>query len=200
MMIWIGSRSLTFVRVQGSGRPQSSDGMLVEGLGGKGQCSMKRNHVLGVALLAVFAFGVLTASASAVTFLLALWLFNGANVTSLLLTESTGELELINKNAGKLGLTAKVLCSGTFDGWVGPESLDENTELLSLAGVAISSIALTGTSLSCANTENCEKPEVWADGLPGRNRSRVNGRRCGRILYRLTVQRWVLHNLYDTWH
>ena len=128
---------------------------------------MKRNHVLGVALLAVFAFGVLTASASAVTFLLALWLFNGANVTSLLLIESTGELELVDKNAGKLGITSRILCSGTFDGWVGPESLDENSELLNLSGEAISSTALTGKFLVCADTENCEKPEFWADGLPG---------------------------------
>ena len=57
---------------------------------------MKRNPILGIALLTVFALGVTSASASAVTFLLALWLFNGANVTSILLVETTGEVELVN--------------------------------------------------------------------------------------------------------
>jgi hypothetical protein len=129
---------------------------------------MKRNHVLGVALLAMFAFGVLTASASAVTFLLAQWLFNGAAVTTALLTEAPGELELVNTNAGGLGVTSKLLCSGIFDGWVGPESLDFTSEVLTLTGALVSSTELVGTNTAeCSNIANCESPKVWPDGIPG---------------------------------
>jgi hypothetical protein len=115
----------------------------------------------------MFAFGVLTASASAVTFLLAQWLFNGAAVTTALLTEAPGELELVNTNAGGLGATAKVLCSGVFDGWVGPESLDHTSEVLTLTGVLVSSTELVGQVAECTNTSGCENPTVWPDGIPG---------------------------------
>jgi hypothetical protein len=128
---------------------------------------MKRNQVLGVVLLAMFAFGVLTASASAVTFLLAQWLFNGAAVTSALLTEAPGELEIVNTNAGGLGVTSKLLCSLVLDGWVGPESLDFTSELLNLKGELVSSTELVGKTAECVNTTNCENPQVWPDGIPG---------------------------------
>jgi hypothetical protein len=128
---------------------------------------MKRNHVLGVALLAMFAFGVLTASASAVTFLLATWLFNGAAVTTALLTEAPGELELVNTNAGGFGVTAKVLCSGIFEGWVGPESLDHTTEILTLTNILVSNTELVGQTAECTDTSGCENPKVWPDGIPG---------------------------------
>jgi hypothetical protein len=128
---------------------------------------MKQNHVLGVALLAMFAFGVLTASASAVTFLLAQWLFNGAAVTTALLVEGAGEVEIVNTNAGGLGVTSKILCSGGGDGWVGPESLDFGSEVLTLTGVLVSSTALVGQTAECTNSSNCENPQVWPDGVPG---------------------------------
>jgi len=128
---------------------------------------MKRNHVLGVLFLAVFAFGVLTASASAVTFLLALWLFNNVAVSSILLVESSGELELVNKDGGGLGVTAKALCSGIFDGWVGPESLDELSELLNLSKELISNTELSGgLTIECSNSGNCEKAKAIAENLP----------------------------------
>jgi hypothetical protein len=128
---------------------------------------MKRNYVLGVALLAMFAFGVLTASASAVTFLLATWLFNGAAVTTALLTEAPGEWEIVNTNAGGLGVVSKLLCSFVLDGWVGPESLDHTSEVLTLTGVLVSSTELVGQTAECTNTQNCEAPHVWPDGIPG---------------------------------
>jgi hypothetical protein len=127
---------------------------------------MKRNHVLGVALFAMFAFGVLTASASAVTFLLAQWLFNGAAVTTALLVEGAGEVEIVNTNAGGLGVTSKILCSGVGEGWVGPESLDFGSEVLTLTGVLVSSTELVGKAAECTNSLNCESPQVWPDGVP----------------------------------
>jgi hypothetical protein len=125
---------------------------------------MKRFHVVAVALVAVFAVSmVAVAASSAVEFLLALWLANGEPVTAALLVETEGELELVSLNAGGLGITTKLLCSWIFDGWVGSESLDFVSELLSLNGTLIPTTSLTGTPMLCANSGNCTEPEVWAD-------------------------------------
>jgi len=126
---------------------------------------MKRFHLMLAALLALFAVSAVAVSAaSAVEFLLALWLEGGSPVTSILLVESEGELELTGLNAGNLKIKVKVLCSGILDGWVGPESLDFISELLVLGGTrAIPTATLTGEALLCTNIENCTEPEVWAD-------------------------------------
>ena len=126
---------------------------------------MKRFQVVFVSLLAILAVSaVVVSAASAVEFLLALWLENGAPVTATLLIESEGELELIGRNGGGLGIKVSVLCSGIIDGWVGPESLDFLSELLTLGGTrTVPSTALTGEALLCTNVENCTEPEVWAD-------------------------------------
>ncbi len=127
---------------------------------------MKRIHILAVALVAIFVASVaVVATASAVEFLLALWLDGGANVVAQLNVETEGELELISTNGGKLGVHAKFLCSGILDGWVAPESLGFLSELLTLTGVALPLAELTGTALLCTNEENCTEPEVWAAKL-----------------------------------
>jgi hypothetical protein len=127
---------------------------------------MKRIHILAAALVAAFAVTVVVvASASAVEFLLALWLDGGAPVSAELLLENEGELELVTLNGGGFGVVAKVLCSGILDGSVSPESLDFISELLTLAGVAVPLTALTGTALLCTNIQNCTEPEVWAANL-----------------------------------
>jgi len=115
----------------------------------------------------VLVFVALTTSASAVTFLLALWLFNNVAVSSILLVESSGELELVNKDGGGLGVTVKILCSGIFDGWVGPESLDELSELLNLSKELISRTELSGgLTIECSNSGNCEKGKFIYEDLP----------------------------------
>jgi hypothetical protein len=96
-------------------------------------------------------------------FLSALWLESGSPVSAILSTESEGELELVGNNGGGLGIKVAVLCSGILDGWIGPNGLDYTSELLTLAGTAVPSTALTGTPLACTNNANCTKPEVWAD-------------------------------------
>lgn len=130
---------------------------------------MKKSQLVFVALVAMFAFGALTVeSASAVTFLLALWLAKGVAVAESLAAEAEGELELIDDNAGGAGISAAVLCSGNLDGTVGPESLDEITEILAL-GVALELIEtkeLVEPGLACTNVKLCEEPLVWADNLP----------------------------------
>ena len=129
---------------------------------------MRKIRLLGVALLALFAFGALTAVSASAAFLLAEWLVGGAPVTTELLVEMTGEL-LLEDTKGALGSPVMVLCSLTFDGWIGPNSLGWISEVLSLGGVAISNTVLTGESLICAAQTGCETNTtvlVWLIGLP----------------------------------
>ena len=125
---------------------------------------MRKFHVLGAALAALFAFGVLTAaSASAVTFLLAEWLVGGVGISTTQLTDSEGEL-LLEETV--LGIKIDALCSGIFDGSIGPNGADDITELLSLAGVAITSDLVETSGIVCTNDANCPEPLVWATNMP----------------------------------
>jgi len=104
-----------------------------------------------------------------VVFLLAEWLVGGNPITTTLLVTSTGEL-LLEDEKGPLGVKGMVLCSGILDGTIGLTGEDEITELLTLAGVAVSLTALSGTALLCNGQEGCntgtENAEVWAVNLP----------------------------------
>jgi|ERR1022692_2574293 hypothetical protein len=131
---------------------------------------MKRLRFVGVgaALLAVLAMSAMAvaSSASAVTFLLAFWAVKGTDITTTVLVESSGELLLENEKsvAGKAALEK---CSGILDGFVGPNSADDVTELLTLAGVGVSQTALSGTAISCTLEAVCESSsKVWAVHLP----------------------------------
>jgi hypothetical protein len=126
---------------------------------------MKKLHLLGVALVAVFAFAALTAaSASAVTFLLAEWLVAGLPITAELNVEGSSELEL---EETILGTKIAVLCSGIGVGTIGPDGLGKGSELLRLDGVTVvSSVGLTGNALLCTNVSNCPSPELWPVNLP----------------------------------
>jgi hypothetical protein len=129
---------------------------------------MKKSQVLGVVLLALFAFGAITATSAMATTLLAEWLVGGTAVTTELATTTTGELLLEDTKIPILG-KASVLCSGVFDGWVGPNSLDFISEVLSLSGTAISNTPLSGGSLTCTAQTGCETttpPLVWPVGFP----------------------------------
>lgn len=133
---------------------------------GSSPAARRRLGLLGAVFLAALAFGQV-APALAVTFLLAEWLVNGAPVTAELANETTGELLLEDNKAPLVGKTA-VLCSGALMGWVGSNSLDWVTEMLTLAGVAVSTTPLTGTALECTSVTGCEagtKPLVWLVGL-----------------------------------
>jgi len=122
---------------------------------------------MGVTLFALLAFGVLTAaSASAApTFLLAEWLVGGTAIATggELASATTGEL-LLEDTA----LKADVLCSGIFDGWVGPSSLDFISEVLNLAGEA-AGVGLAGKSITCTAQSTCAgspAPVVWPTNIP----------------------------------
>jgi len=104
-----------------------------------------------------------------VTFLLAESLVGGTAVATTLSTVTSGELLLEDKKA-ILGIKAAVLCSLILDGTIGANGEGEVTELLTLAGVAVSLTALSGTALLCNGQEGCNtgtgNDEVWAVNLP----------------------------------
>jgi hypothetical protein len=124
---------------------------------------MKKLQLFGLAMVAMLAFSAFAAvSASAETTLLAEWLIGGAAVPTLTSVETTGTIELVNKNF--LG-TAKVLCEGAFDGSVGPNGEDEITEVLQ-AGVSQGAV-LVAPAIDCTGDAVCSGlVEVWAENLP----------------------------------
>jgi hypothetical protein len=130
---------------------------------------MKKSQVLGIALLALFAFGALTATSAMAVTLLAEWLVTGAAVTTELATTTTGELLLEDTKVPIIG-KASVLCSGVFDGWVGPNSLDFISEVLNLTATAITNSPLSaGESLNCVAQSGCETSNtvlVYPIGFP----------------------------------
>jgi hypothetical protein len=127
---------------------------------------MRKLQLLGMALIAVFAVGVLTAaSASAVpTFLLAEWLVNGTAVTSELSVEAVGTILLEDTAAtGK----PDIICSGKLDGTIGEDGLDVISEALTLGGVAVSAPLGAQALETCTSSSGfCEEPLVWPIGLP----------------------------------
>jgi hypothetical protein len=130
---------------------------------------MKKLQILGIALVAVFAFGVLVAaSASAApTFLLAEWLVNGVAIPegTELATESTGTLELEDLKT-LLGVSV-VKCKGIMDGKVGFDGADTIAEVLNAAKELIGSLS-SGIALVCeeAGEKVCKEPLVWPLNLP----------------------------------
>jgi hypothetical protein len=133
--------------------------------GERAELEMKKIHVFGFALVAMLVFSAFAAmSASAEITLLAEWLIDGNPVVTLTSVETTGEIELVNKNF--LG-TVKVLCSGSFVGSVGPNGEDEITGVTDLNGVAISTTPLTGAFVDCTGDAICSGlVEVWPENLP----------------------------------
>ncbi len=159
-------RSLTLYGC--SGRPISSLGRGSTGprREGKAEWKMRKFRILGVALVAVFAFGVITAaSASAApTFLLAEWLVNGATFTGELEVESVGTI-LLEDSATGVDLT----CSGILDGLIGENGLDRISDMLTLNGVTtLTLVPLTEPGVEgCTSSSGlCSEPLVWALHLP----------------------------------
>ena len=119
-------------------------------------------------MLAVLAMSAmaLASSASATTFLLAFWAVGGTDITTTMLTEATGELLLENEKS-VAGRASVQKCSGILDGFVGGNSADDVTELLTLAGVGVGHTPLMGTGITCELELICESSsKVWAVHLP----------------------------------
>lgn len=116
---------------------------------------------MGLALVAVFAFGVLAAaSASAAVTLLAEWLIGNKGVTTLTSVVIEGEL-LLEDTSNKAGIT----CSGKFIGSVGPSGEDEVTSVQSLTGGAVSELGGAG-GLVCKSETICENSATDVIAFP----------------------------------
>ena len=127
---------------------------------------MRKMQLVGVAFLALFAFGALTATSATGATLLAEWLLKGSKVTAETLIEIKGGITF-GDSKGILGSPAAVECSWSLDGWVGPNSLDYISEALNVASESIG--VLGGLALECTAKEGCEtntKPSVNFLGLP----------------------------------
>jgi hypothetical protein len=127
---------------------------------------MKKIHLMGLAMFAVFAFGAIAASSA---FAEDRWLIDEVGVTTLTSVQTSGKLILTDLKAPLVG-EAAAECSGILDGTVGPAGEDEITEVLTFAGVAYgkdnANNELEGTGAACTNVKNCPGALVWVFGLP----------------------------------
>jgi hypothetical protein len=128
---------------------------------------MRNYQVLGLALLAVFAFSaVVSSSALAETTLLAEWLVNGAAFSGTLATTYEGTWLLEDTKA--FGTKIAGECMVLFDGTVGPSGEDLTSMVLNLAGTKLIGVKLTGESLEgevdCKADAGCQENKdikVW---------------------------------------
>jgi hypothetical protein len=141
---------------------------------------MKKFHVIGIALVAVFAFFALATTSAFAEELL--WLVNGADFAGTLEAETEGFLELHRLSSG--GATAgTILCEGIFDGSITNPAVgngtDETTKVLTLTQVDVGAdngSTLTGTGITCdvtvdtGDTTFCKTgvgtAKVWPANLP----------------------------------
>jgi hypothetical protein len=117
---------------------------------------MKKIHIIGLALVAMFAFSAIAASAA---FASPEWLIDGNPVAAKTAVLSEGELLLCDDKGGVFGEKVCIHCSGKDKGTVGPGKADEVTEVTDLAGNA--------DITSCTNDEGCGTAKlVEAENLP----------------------------------
>jgi hypothetical protein len=133
---------------------------------------MRKTRLLVGALFALLALGAVVASSA----FAGEWLVNGEALTENLPAETEGELALINlPSTGSTTNLVKILCSGIFDGWIGPEGKDLIEDLLDLEHKAIGELEMTNeTPLSCTVVESAggfgdcalnSLAELWVDNL-----------------------------------
>jgi hypothetical protein len=126
---------------------------------------MRKFQLLVLALGAVCAFSaMMTASAFALTWALANWLENGAIISVTKAVDTEGELLFWN-----LENNAEILCSGIFDGNVGPNGADDVTQVLTLGGVLVPELDENPGSggIVCTSEKLCEaNPTIFPVNLP----------------------------------
>jgi hypothetical protein len=117
---------------------------------------MKKIHIIGLALVAMFAFSAIAASAAVAS---PEWLIDGNPVAAKTAVLSEGELLLCDDKGGVFGEKVCIHCSGKDKGTVGPGKSDEVTEVTDLAG--------NKDITSCTNDEGCGTAKlVEAENLP----------------------------------
>jgi hypothetical protein len=127
---------------------------------------MKKIHLMGLAMFAVFAFGAIVASSA---FAEDRWLIDETSVTTLTSVQMSGTLMFTDLKAPIVG-EASFECSVILDGTVGPAGEDEITEVLTLAKVPYghdnANNELEGEGAACINKINCPGALAWIFGLP----------------------------------
>jgi hypothetical protein len=141
--------------------------------------NMRKIHLLGLALVAVFAFGAIAATVAVAGEPTggekAFWLLNGVAIANGeangIQTLTEGIIELINLKTG-----VKLECSGIFHGTAyNLGAPDENgfglvTEILDLNSIGYKELLGAGIKCTSLTTSLCENtgthPEVWPDNLP----------------------------------
>jgi hypothetical protein len=127
---------------------------------------MKKIHILGLALCAVFAFSAIAAASA---FAADEWLAGGAAITTELETSTEGTLNL-HVLSGETEVN-EINCSALLTGDVGPKEINLVLDLFNLSSVLIEE--LPGTALACETLTNpigagCTiggETLLWADEL-----------------------------------
>ncbi len=127
---------------------------------------MRKIQVFWMVLVAMCAFSAFasTQAFAALTFALAQWLAGGNLILEALLSDAVGSLLFEDLLTG-----AAFLCSGLFEGTVGPESADEITMVFSLSGVLPPELDESTAMEGIVCTEGlvlCSKAEIWPLKLP----------------------------------
>jgi hypothetical protein len=124
---------------------------------------MKKLHLIGMALVAVFAFSAVVAAAASAA---PEWLVKGTAVTSALAVETKGSLLLTDLKASILGESSVECINGALIGTVNSAGKDTVTEI-KVGTVTSKGNGLTGTVLECKGVKGCEGTGlVYPIGLP----------------------------------
>jgi hypothetical protein len=127
---------------------------------------MRKIQTLGIAILAVLAFGAVAVSNASA----AEWEAGGKGVTKVEPTNAHGAI-VVHHEGGTFG-NAEVECTGLFDGTVGPNGTDLIKLVLSLSGTSSEN-----DLLKCTNVKSpCEgSPVVHYENLPWSTKLLVEG-------------------------
>jgi hypothetical protein len=126
---------------------------------------LRKIQALGLALVAMAALSAFaSAAASALTFELALWLFNGSDIVNPVLVTSVGELLFLNVLNGAI-----IHCHGQFEGFVENESKDQITMVWNLELTHLIE-ELVGAAIECESLAVCDAGSalIWPIKLPWR--------------------------------
>jgi hypothetical protein len=131
---------------------------------------MKKIYLLAVVSFATASLSVVgVVSASAATLQ---WLAEGKAIAAALAFETPAEALFEALNGGGLGVHVGALCSGVFDGTVGPGVEGQISELLTLEKTLVT---LEKPILNCHVDQNCTEPEVSAANFPWLTRLELMG-------------------------
>jgi hypothetical protein len=130
---------------------------------------MRKIQLLGLAVLAVFAFSAVAAASSAFA-LESVWLVKGATALTKLLTDGEGELQLTDLKTPIFG-EASILCSGLNEGWIGGDASGANPkwdEITRITGLnaATEPLWVKCTFVVRGGCETSTPPEAMAVNLP----------------------------------